>query len=91
MTKKVLVIFHSLSGYGSHLIMQEINKFDVKLNVVLNGLEKCMAFTINKNLFFIDSMQLMDSSLNKLVKILSDNVFRYLSEEFSGGVSELVK
>ena len=50
-----------------------------------------MAFTINKNLFFIDSMQLMDSSLNKLVKILSDNVFRYLSEEFSGGVSELVK
>ena len=71
--------------------MQEINKFDVKLNVVLNGLEKCMAFTINKNLFFIDSMQLMDSSLNKLVKILSDNVFRYLSEEFSGGVSELVK
>ena len=71
--------------------MQEINKFDVKLIVVLNGLEKCMAFTINKNLFFIDSMQLMDSSLNKLVKILSDNVFRYLSEEFSGGVSELVK
>ena len=71
--------------------MQEINKFDVKLNVVLNGLEKCMAFTINKNLFFIDIMQLMDSSLNKLVKILSDNVFRYLSEEFSGGVSELVK
>ena len=71
--------------------MQEINKFDVKLNVVLNGLEKCMAFTINKNLFFIDSMQLMDSSLNKLVKILSDNVFRYLSEEFSGGVSELLK
>ena len=71
--------------------MQEINKFDVKLNVVLNGLEKCMAFTINKNLFFVDSMQLMDSSLNKLVKILSDNVFRYLSEGFSGGVSELVK
>ena len=50
-----------------------------------------MAFTINKNLVFIDSMQFMNSSLDSLVKNLSDNDFKYLSEEFSGELLELVK
>ena len=50
-----------------------------------------MAFTINKNMVFIDSMPFMNSSLNSLVKNLSDNDFKYLSEEFSGESLELVK
>ena len=50
-----------------------------------------MAFTINKNLVFIDSMQFMNSSLDALVKNLSDNDFKYLSEEFSGEFLKLVK
>ena len=33
-----------------------------------------MAFTINKNLVFIDSMQFMNFSLDKLVKSLNDKV-----------------
>ena len=84
MTKKVSVIFHNLRGYESHLIMQEIDKFDGKISVISNGLEKYMAFTINKNLVFIDSMQFMNSSLDELVKNVSDKVFKYLSQEFSG-------
>ena len=36
----------------------------------------------NKNLVFIDSMQFMNSSLEKLIKNLSDNDFKYLTEEF---------
>ena len=56
LTKKVPVIFLNLRGYDSHLIMQEIGKFDVKVSVIPNGLEKYMAFTINSNLVFIDSM-----------------------------------
>ena len=52
MTKKVPAIFHNLKGYDNHLIMQENIKFDVKISVILNGLEKYMAFTINKNVFF---------------------------------------
>ena len=43
-----------------------------------------MALTINKNLVFIDSMQFMNSSLDVLVKNLSDNDLKYLSQEFSG-------
>ena len=50
-----------------------------------------MAFTINKNLVFIDSMQLMNSSLDSLVKNLISEDFKYLSEEFSGEKLKLVK
>ena len=85
------MIFHNLKGYESHLIMQEIGKFDLKVNVIPNGLEKYMAFTINKNLVFIDSMQFMNSSLDSLVKNFSGNDFKYLSEKFSGDLLELVK
>ena len=74
MTKKVSVMFHNLRSYDSHLIMQVIDKFDVKISVISNGLEKYMVFTINKNLVFIDSMQFMNSSLDELVKNLSDKV-----------------
>ena len=50
-----------------------------------------MAFAINKNLVFIDSMQFMNSSLDALVKNLSDNDFKYLSEVFSDDLLQLVK
>ena len=36
-------------------------------------------------------MQFMNSSLDSLVKNLSDNGFKYLSEEFSSEFLELVK
>ena len=90
LSKKIPVIFHNLRGYDSHL-MKEISKFDVKVSVIPNGLEKYMAFTINKNLVFIDSIQFMNSSLDSLVKNLSINDSKYLSEEFSGEFLGLVK
>ena len=40
LTKKVSVIFYNLRGYDSHLIFNELDKFDV----IPNGLEKYMAF-----------------------------------------------
>ena len=80
-----------MRGYDSHLIIKKISKFDVKVSVTPNGLEKYMAFKINKNLVFIDSMQFVNSSLDSLVKNLSDNDFKYLSDEFSGELLELVK
>ena len=44
LTKKFPVIFHDLRGCDSHLIFNELDKFDVKINVIPNGLEKYMAF-----------------------------------------------
>ena len=78
MSKKILVIFHNLKGYDSHLIIKEVSNFDVKISVIPNGLEKYMAFTINGNLVFIDSMQFMNTSLDSLVKNLIDGDFKYL-------------
>ena len=40
LAKKVSIIFHNLKGYDSHLIFCELNKFDVKISVIPNGLEK---------------------------------------------------
>ena len=50
-----------------------------------------MTFKSNKNLVFIDSMQFLSSSLEALVKNLSNNEFKYLSQEFSGDLLKLVK
>ena len=91
MTKNIPVIFHNLRSDDSHLIIKEISKFDVKVNVIPNGLEKCKAFTINTNLVFIDSMQFMNSSLDSLVKKLSDDDFKNFSKEFSDDFLKLVK
>ena len=44
LTKKVPITFHNLRGYDSHLILCDLNKFDVKISVIQNGLEKYMAF-----------------------------------------------
>ena len=77
MAKKVTVTFHNLKGYDSHLVVKEISKFDVKENIIPNGLEKYMAFTIIEKLDFIDIMQFINSSLDILVKNLSENDFKY--------------
>ena len=68
-----------------------MSKSDVKVSVIPNRLEKCMAFTINRNLVFIDSIQFMNSSLDSLVTNLSDHDFVCLSAEFSGKFFKLFK
>ena len=91
-SKKIPLIFHNLKGYDSHFIFKELSRFNnLKISVIPNGLEKYMDFAVNKNLVFIDSMQFMSSSLDKLVKNLNDKDFNYLSEEFSDKKLKLVK
>ena len=80
-----------MRGYDSHLIFSELNKFNVKISVIPNGLEKYIVFFLGKNLVFIDSMQFMNSSLDKLVKNLSDEDFKYLVEEFGSKNLEILK
>ena len=50
-----------------------------------------MAVFLNKTLVFIDSMQFMHSSHDKLVKNLPDEDFKYLVEEFRSENLELLK
>ena len=72
------------------MILKELSKFDCNISVIPNGLEKYLSFSLN-NLVFIDSMLLMNSTLDKLVKNLSSEDFKYLSEVFSGEKLELVQ
>ena len=79
--KKIPVILHNLKGYDSHLIMQEICKFDKKTSITLNSMVRYMALMLGKNLDFIDSMQFIKSILEKSVHNLSKDKSKYLSQE----------
>ena len=92
LTKKVPIIFHNLRGYGSHLIFCELKKFDVKIVVIPNRLEKDITFFfVNKDLVFIGSTQFMNFILEKLVKNLLNDDFKYLTEEIGSKNLELLK
>ena len=89
--KKLVVLFHNLRGYDSHLIFKELSKCNFSVSVIPNGLEKYMSCTLGKNIVFIDSMLFLNSSLDKLVKNLSSEDFKHLSSVSSGEKLELVK
>ena len=50
---KIPVVFHNLKNYDSHLNMKELGKFNLKINVIPNGLEKYMSFNIAFNIALI--------------------------------------
>ena len=89
-TWKVPVVFHNLRGYDSHLIMQEIGKFKMDVNVIPNNMEKYISFSLGKNLVFIDSIQFMASSLEALVSNLSPEDFRIVGRRWKGEDFNLV-
>ena len=74
------IVSCNLKNYDSHIILQELDKFDFKIK-----------FTLKGKLIFIDSFQFLNSSVNSLVKNLSKNGFKYLSPEFVNNVLDLVK
>ena len=88
---KISIVFQNLKNYDSHLIMQELGKFNFKINVIPTILERCMSFNISNKSIFIDSFQFLSSSLDSLVKNLGKNDFKYLRQEFDSNVLDLVK
>ena len=71
------MVFHILKNYDSHLIMQELGKFNLKISVIPYGLEKYTSFTINNKLSFLDSFQFLSSSIDSLVKNLNEDDFEH--------------
>ena len=65
------VIFHNLSGYDSHMIMQGIGAMECKdeIEPIPYNMEKYMTFKLG-SLRFINSMQFMKSGLDKLASNL---------------------
>ena len=95
---KIPVIFHSLQGYDSHFIMQQIGEIaknyaykdkkgkeqHLKINTIPNNMEKYMAFMLGNHLTFIDSFQFMSPSLDKLVNNLPKDDLTYTLKVFKG-------
>ncbi len=72
--KKIPVIIHNFRGYDSHLIIKELAQ---DANVIANNKEKFMTMSIGA-FKFIDSMQFLNSSLDKLAESLGDNDLKYI-------------
>ena len=85
------VVLHNLKNYDSHLIIQELDKFNLKINIIPNGMEKYMSFSVNNKLIFVDSFQSLSSSSDSLVNNLNKDDFNYLSQEFNNNILVLVK
>ena len=92
---KIPVIFHNLKGYDSHFIINELGELikkaketeeRISINVIAQNAEKYMAFYINNHLSFIDSLQFMSSSLEKLASNLVDENFIYTKKYFTDPV-----
>ena len=62
--------------------MQEIGKFNRKINVIPNNMERYMSFMLGNHLVFLDSFQFMSRSLDYLVSCLPEDAFKYTSKEF---------
>ena len=50
-----------------------------------------MCFSINNKLSFINSFQFISSSLDSLIKKLSKDHFKYMSQKFANNVLDVVK
>ena len=68
---KIPTVFQNLKNCNFHLIIHELGKFSLKINVISNRLQKYMSFNMNDELIFIDRFQFLSSSLDSLVKNLS--------------------
>ena len=65
------VIFHNLSSFDGHLILNGLEDLKDNVSCVPTSMEKYLSFTI-KNLKFIDSYKFLPSSLETLVLNLKD-------------------
>ena len=66
-TAPIPVIFHNLKGCDEHLLMQGMARVRGEIKCIPTNTEKDISFSLG-NLIFIDSMNFMQSSLDKLVK-----------------------
>ena len=71
--------------------MQDLDKLNLKINLIPNGLEKYMSFSINNKFNFTDSFQFLNSLLDSLVKILVKFDFKYLLDLVKQSVWAILK
>ena len=99
------VIFHNLSGYDSHLFIQNLGTTGGNISCIRNNKDKYISFTkqiivdtfskdgrnidVKRDIGFIDSFRFMSSNLSSLVDNLDE--FPILSKYFKGRKLELLR
>ena len=83
---KMSVFFHNIKIMVPFLLCK--NQTNSTLTQIL---EKYMSFTIINTLRFIDSFQFLSYSLPSLVKNVSKDGFKYLSQQFDNNILDLLK
>ena len=88
LTRTIPVIFHNLSSYDAHFLIEDIsNAFDGDLNVIPITTEKYISFTkkvkgTKIKLCFIDLLRFLNCSLEKLASYLNNEDKIILKSEF---------
>ena len=92
-TFRLPVIAHNMKGYDSHFILQFAGATKLKMgNPIAQTLDKYMTFSIGR-CKFLDSMQFLNSSLEKLADNLrtgGEAKFKHFNEGFQGSSDELL-
>ena len=78
---KLPVFFHNLRGYDGHLIIKALKSSHGNVRVIPNNMEKYMAFSVGQ-LQFLDSFQFTNQGLDKLIKTLDMDDFKYTQEAY---------
>ena len=89
--KKLPIIFHNIQGYDVHIILKELNNFDVDIVVIPKGIDKYMSIIVNRHITFIYSLQFYNGSLDTLASNLNNEDFKHLTSEFGIDKLEILK
>ena len=80
------VFFHKMEGYDSHLLMQDLGKYnEKKLSYISKNIEKYISFTLG-HLHFLDSLNFMNESLGNLFNNLAaecDHHFHHVKRHYT--------
>ena len=90
-TDFIFETFYDRIGFSkesSYCSILKLGKFNLKINVIPNKLQKYVGFTINDKLSFIDSFQEFDNNLLYLLKQKGFYPYEYMSD-FENSKEEL--
>ena len=94
LTKKIPVMFHNSENYDTHLIFQELGKYNFKINVIPKTIENNIRVLLMSNLLGIQALQItsiLNNLLDNLTKNFGENAYDLVSQEFNSDVIGLVK
>ena len=89
--KKLPIIFRNLQGRNGHLILKELNNFNVDIEVIPKSIDKYMSIIVNRNTTFVDSLQFYKGSLDVPPINLKYEDFKHWTSEFGIDKLEILK